>query len=79
MFDFLNKCVSFDDYYIIHDDGDKVAFIAESDNIKYFLGDTYIDNRNYSHNVGDSHIIFADFAKKQMIGLKQLRSLLTLS
>jgi hypothetical protein len=65
MFDFLNKCVSFDDYYIIHDDGDKVAFIAESDNIKYFLGDAYIDNRNYGHNVGDSHIIFADFTKKQ--------------
>lgn len=65
MFDYLNKCVDFDDYYIIHDDEDRVVIIAEDDNIRYFLGDAYMDNRHYNYQHGDQHIIFADFTKKQ--------------
>ena len=64
MFEYLNKCISPEDYYIIHDEGSKVAFIAEDDNIKYFLGDAYMDNRPGGHNRGDQHIVFADFNKK---------------
>ena len=65
MFDYLNRCVSEDDYYIIHDDGTRIAFIVEDDNVRYFLGDNYIDNRHYNYQHGDQHIIFADFSKKQ--------------
>lgn len=65
MFDFLNQCIDEDDYYIIYDDGDKVAFITENDNVRYFLGDAYIDQRGNRGNPWESqHIIFADFTKK---------------
>ena len=64
MFDYLNKCVDEYDYYIIYDDGNKVVLIVEDDNVRYFLGDAYMDNRNYTHQDGDQHIIFADFNKK---------------
>jgi len=63
MFDYLNQCIDEDDYYIIYDDGDKVAFIAENRNIRYFLGDAYIDNRRGDES-DYQHIIFADFTKK---------------
>ena len=65
MFDYLNQCIDEDDYYIIYDDGNKVAFIAENDNIRYFLGDTYIDQRNERGIHNGQHIIFADFTKNQ--------------
>ena len=65
MFNYLNQCISEDDYYIIADYGDKVAFIAEDDNVRYFLGDTYIEERNRRGMFGNQHIIFADFTKKQ--------------
>lgn len=64
MFDYLEQCISDDDYYIIYDDGNRVVLIAENDDVKYFLGDAYMDNRHYNHQQGDQHIIFADFNKK---------------
>ena len=64
MFDYLNQCVDDDDYYIIYDDGDKVVLIVENDNVRYFLGDAYIDQRGYRGGFGNQHIIFADFTKK---------------
>jgi hypothetical protein len=64
MFDYLNQCVDEDDYYIIYDDGDKVALIVENDNVRYFLGDAYIDQRGHRGEFGNQHIIFADFTKK---------------
>lgn len=65
MFDYLNRCVDPEDYYIIADYGNKLALMVENDDVKYFLGDAYIDNRNYGHQQGDTHIIFADFNKKE--------------
>lgn len=64
MFDYLNQCVDEDDYYIIYDDGNKVALIVENDNVRYFLGDAYIDQRGHRGEFGNQHIIFADFTKK---------------
>lgn len=63
VFEYLNQCVDYDDYYIIYDDGKKVALIAENDNIRYFLGDTYIDQRGARGIFGNQHIIFMDFEK----------------
>jgi hypothetical protein len=65
MFDYLNQCVDEDDYYIIYDDGDRVALIVESDNVRYFLGDAYMDRHNGRDMHNSQHIIFADFTKKQ--------------
>ncbi len=63
MFDYLTQCISEYDYYIIADYGDKVAFIAESDDVKYFLGDAYIEQRRNHGICGNQYIIFADFTK----------------
>lgn len=63
MFNFLEKCVSFDDYYVIADDGDKVALIIESNKARYFFGDTFMDNFSCSLNAGECYIVFADFTK----------------
>jgi hypothetical protein len=64
MFEYLEQCVDEDDYYIIYDDGVKVALIVENDNVRYFLGDAYIDQRGHRGEIGNQHIIFADFSKK---------------
>lgn len=67
MFEYLNQCVNEEDYYIIYDDGTRVVLIVENDNVRYFLGNAYVeqqgemfDFRDYYHQ----HIIFADFSKK---------------
>ena len=65
VFEYLNSCVSDEDYYIIYDDGTRVALIAETDDIRYFLGDTYIDQRGARGIFGNQHIIFMDFSKGQ--------------
>ena len=67
MFKYLEECVSPEDYYIIHDDGERVVLIVEDDNVRYFLGDAYIGQRG-NRGIGpdsNQHIIFADFSKKQ--------------
>ena len=65
MFKYLEQCIDEDDYYIVADYGDKVAFIVDNDNVRYFLGDAYIEQRNRNKMFGNQHIIFADFTKKQ--------------
>ena len=64
MFNYLSKCVDSDDYYIVADNKGKVAFIVENDDVRYFLGDAYMDNRHRGYQSGDQYIIFADFNKK---------------
>lgn len=65
MFEYLNQCVDEEDYYIIYDDGQKVAIIVESDDVKYFFGDAYIDQQHVElDGFSNEHIIFADFSKK---------------
>lgn len=63
MFQYLVKCVSPDDYYIIYDADGKVVFIIESENAKYFFGGSYVNNINEYFNTGDQYIVFADFNK----------------
>jgi hypothetical protein len=65
VFNYLDQCVDPDDYYIIYDGNNKVVIIAESDDIRYFIGDNYIDRRNYHYQYGDQHILFMDFNKGQ--------------
>jgi hypothetical protein len=65
VFNYLDQCVDPDDYYIIYDGNNKVVIIAESDDIRYFIGDNYIDRRNYHYQYGDQHILFLDFNKGQ--------------
>ena len=65
MFKYLNQCIDYDDYYIVYDDGDRLALIAENDNIRYFFGDAYIENRGLdAGGYNNQHILFADFTKK---------------
>lgn len=65
MFKYLRQCISDEDYYIIYDDGDRIALIADNDNIRYFFGDAYIENRGLdAGGVNSQHILFADFTKK---------------
>lgn len=61
MFAFLNQCVDPEDYYIIHDDGNRLAIIVESNDIKYFLGNTFIETKRLDKY--DQVIMFIDFTK----------------
>lgn len=61
-FELIEECIDSEDYYILSDFGNRVAILTENDDIKYFIGDTYVDERNDS---GDAHIIFMDFEKNQ--------------
>jgi hypothetical protein len=61
MFAFLNQCIDPEDYYIIHDDGDRLVIVAESDDIKYFLGNTFIGITRLDKY--DQVIMFVDFTK----------------
>lgn len=63
MFEYLNRCIDEDDYYVIYDDNNKVVFIAENDNIKYFLGDAFMCNNG--ENSANEYIVFADFNKSK--------------
>lgn len=64
-FEYLHRCIDDEDYYIVFDNGKKVVLIAENDDVRYLLGDAYIDNRHVDSQPGDEHIIFADFTRKQ--------------
>ena len=65
VFDYLDQCVDPEDYYIVYDGNNKVVIIAESDDVRYFIGDNYIDRRNYNYQYGDQHIMFLDFNKEE--------------
>ena len=64
MFDYLNQCVEKEDYYIIADYGDRLALICDNENVKFFIGDNYVEQRLNKNVSGKQHIIFADFTKK---------------
>lgn len=65
MFDYLEQCIDEEDYYIIFDDGNRVVLIVEDDNVRYFLGDAFIEQRGGRRDFNSQYIIFADFNKKQ--------------
>lgn len=65
MFEYLNRCVNEEDYYIVYDDGNRVCLIVENDNVMYFFGDTYIDRNDGVSGHGNQYIIFADFSKSE--------------
>lgn len=61
-FELIEECIDSEDYYILSDFGNMVAILTENDDIKYFIGDAYVDGRD---NGGDAHILFMDFEKNQ--------------
>lgn len=65
MFNYLNQCIDKDDYYIIYDDGDRVVIMAKNENIKYFFGDSFIDQHLCGLSPENQYIIFADFTMEE--------------
>lgn len=61
---YLNECVDEDNYDIVHDSENKLAVIVNDQNIRYFLGDNYMNNTNRD-TWRRQHIIFADFSLSQ--------------
>ena len=68
MFAFLDTCLNGDGgYYIIHEDATRVAFICDNPDIRFFLGDAFLNTQreyNQTMNSDLTVIVFADFAKK---------------
>ena len=60
MFKYLFECVNKNNVDVLCDEGNKVAISVRDKNIRYFLGDAYIDNIN-DDSWGWQHIIFMDF------------------
>lgn len=58
---YLNECVDHNNYEIIQDSDDKLALIINDANIRYFLGDYYMNSTN-RETWRKEHIIFADFS-----------------
>ena len=61
MYKYLYECVDKNNVTILTDKNDLVALSIKDKNVKYFLGDAYIDNFNSSYNSW-RHIIFMDFS-----------------
>ena len=61
---YLNECVDEDNYDIVHDSDNKLAVIVNDQNVRYFLGDNYMNNTNRD-TWRRQHIIFADFSLPQ--------------
>ena len=61
MFNYLYECVNKSNVDILQDKGSLVAISVKDENVRYFLGDTYIDNLD-SSNWRRQHIIFMDFS-----------------
>jgi hypothetical protein len=64
LMDYLYECVNAENVDIIKSDGDKLVLSVTDENIKYFLGDAYMDNVS-SDDWGEQHIIFIDFSMSQ--------------
>ena len=62
MFAFLNQCIDPEDYYILQDDGTKLVVVAESGDIKYFLGRAFAETKRPDKYA--QVIMFFDFAKQ---------------
>ena len=61
---YLYECVDKDNVTIIKNDNNKLVLSVVDENIRYFLGDEYIDTFE-RENWDNKHIIFADFNKNQ--------------
>lgn len=61
---YLYECVDKNNVDIIKYDGDRLVLSVRDENIKYFLGDAYMDNIS-SDDYEEQHIIFADFTMSQ--------------
>jgi hypothetical protein len=61
---YLYECVDKNNVDVIKYDGDKLVLSVRDENIKYFLGDAYMDNIS-SDDYEEQHIIFADFTMSQ--------------
>ena len=64
MYKYLYECVNKNNVDVLHDDDRLVAISVKDSNIRYFLGDTYIDNVG-GENWGCQHIIFMDFGMSE--------------
>ena len=62
--DYLYECVNAENVDILKSDGDKLVLSVRDKNIRYFLGDAYIDNIA-SEYWGEQHIIFIDFSMSE--------------
>jgi hypothetical protein len=60
MFDYLFGCVDKCNVDVLLDKGNKVVLSVVDENIRYFLGDAYMDNLS-PESWGYQHIIFMDF------------------
>lgn len=64
MFKYLYECVNKSNVDILYDKDNGVVVSIKDSNIRYFLGDTYIDNMD-SSNWYNQHIVFMDFSMSQ--------------
>lgn len=64
LMDYLYECVNAENVDIIKSDDTKLLLSVRDSNIRYFLGDAYIDNIS-SDYWGEQHIIFIDFSLSQ--------------
>lgn len=64
MYTYLYECVKKDNVDVLVDKDNLVAISVTDRNIRYFLGDTYIETINENH-WGFQHIIFMDFSMSQ--------------
>ena len=64
MYNYLYECVKKDNVDILSDDGDRVVLSVIDRNLRYFMGDTYIDVISEDH-WSLQHIIFMDFSMSQ--------------
>lgn len=64
MYEYLFECVKKENVDILSDKGDLVAISVRDEDVKYFLGDPYMDAIN-NGMYGWQHIIFMDFSMSE--------------
>ena len=64
MFEYLYECVNKSNVDVLYDKNNSVVVSIKDSNVRYFLGDAYIDNLD-SSNWGNQHIVFMDFNMSQ--------------
>ena len=64
MYTYLYECVKKDNVDVLRDEGNMVALSVVDKNLRYFLGDTYIEAIGENH-WSMQHIIFMDFSMSQ--------------
>ena len=64
MYNYLYECVNKAKVDVLHDEGNLVALSVRDSNVRYFLGDAYIDNVS-SDTYDWQHLIFLDFSMSE--------------